>query len=65
VSKIEHSTRPPSADDVRAWVAHCRAEDQLPDLLAVLRAVEGMYVEFRGRERAGFRHIQASIPVAG
>jgi transcriptional regulator with XRE-family HTH domain len=59
VSKIEHCVRPPSADDVRAWVAHCGAEDQLDDLLAVLRAVDGMYVEFRGRERAGFRQIQA------
>jgi hypothetical protein len=58
VTKIEHATRPPSADDVRAWAAHCGAEDQLPDLLAALRDVEGMYVEFRGRERAGFRHIQ-------
>jgi transcriptional regulator with XRE-family HTH domain len=58
ISKIEHATRAPSADDVRVWVAHCEAEEQLPDLLAVLRAVEGMYVEFRARERDGFRHIQ-------
>ena len=44
---------------MRTWAVHCDASDQLPDLLAVLRAVEGMYVEFRGRERAGFRRIQA------
>ncbi|RZU54631.1 helix-turn-helix protein [Krasilnikovia cinnamomea] len=58
ISRIEHATRTPSADDVRAWVTHCGAEEQLSDLLAALRAVEGMYVEFSGRERAGFRHIQ-------
>jgi transcriptional regulator with XRE-family HTH domain len=59
VSKIEHSARPPSAEDVRLWAHHCAASDQLPDLLAALRAVEGMYVEFRGRERSGLRQIQA------
>ena len=59
VSKIEHSTRPPTAEDVKAWAIHCGAEDQLPDLLTALRAVEGMYVEFRNRERVGLRQIQA------
>ncbi len=59
VSKIEHCIRPPSIDDVRAWALHCGAHDQLPDLLAALSAVEGMYVEFRARERGGFRQMQA------
>ncbi len=64
ISKLEHATRPASADDVRVWVARCGAEDQLPDLLAALRDVEGMYVEFRARERDGFRHIhQESLPL--
>lgn len=58
VSKIEHAAQPPSVQDVRVWAAHCGVEDQLPDLLAVLKSVEGMYVEFRGRERGGLRHIQ-------
>ena len=58
ISKIEHATRAPSTDDVRVWTVHCGAEDQLSDLLAALRAVEGMYVEYRARERDGFRHIQ-------
>lgn len=64
VSKIEHATRAPSVDDLRVWVARCGAEDHLPDLLAALRAVEGMYVEFRARERGGFRHIhRESLPL--
>ncbi len=49
VSKIEHATRPPSREDVQAWAEHCGATDQLADLLAVLRSVEGMYVEYRQR----------------
>ena len=58
VSKIEHAVRPPSREDVTAWAEHCEAADQLPDLLAALQSVEGMYVEFRGRERTGLRRIQ-------
>jgi hypothetical protein len=42
VSKIEHNVRAPSAQDVKTWVTHCAAPDQLPDLLAVLQTVEGM-----------------------
>ncbi len=59
VSKIEHCIRPPGPEDVRVWALHCGVSDQLPDLLAALRAVESMYVEFRGRERGGFRQMQA------
>ncbi|WP_239124581.1 Scr1 family TA system antitoxin-like transcriptional regulator, partial [Rhizocola hellebori] len=59
VSKIEHCIRPPGTEDVRAWAVHCGASDQLPDLLAALRAVESLYVEFRGRERGGFRQMHA------
>jgi hypothetical protein len=59
VSKIEHGTRQPSVEDVKLWACHCGAESRLPDLLTALRAVEGMYVEFRHRERAGLRQLQA------
>jgi hypothetical protein len=40
------------------WVGHCGAVNQLPDLVAALRSVEGMYVEYRVRERQGLRRIQ-------
>jgi transcriptional regulator with XRE-family HTH domain len=64
VSKIEHATRSPSAEDIRAWSRICGAEAESPDLLASLRAAEGMWVEWRRMERSGLRHAQeARLPL--
>lgn len=60
VSKIEHATRPPSADDIRRWCVVCGAEDQTADLIASLRTVEGAYVEWRRIQRTGLRRVQES-----
>lgn len=60
VSKIEHATRPPNADDVRTWSEICDASDQADDLVASLRAVEGAYVEWRRLQRTGLRRLQES-----
>jgi len=53
VSKIERGTRPPSAEAIRVWCQVCSAEDQPGDLIASLRAAEGMWVEWRRMERTG------------
>lgn len=64
VSRIENARTPPSADDIRLWAGHCRAADQAADLVASLRAVEGMFVEWRRMERAGLRRAQeARLPL--
>jgi len=64
VSKIEHGTRPPSADAIRAWCRVCEAEDQAADLVASLRAAEGMWVEWRRMERTGLKRAQeAQFPL--
>ncbi|NJC81543.1 helix-turn-helix domain-containing protein [Planosporangium mesophilum] len=60
VSRIEHGVTPPSAADIRAWCGHCGATDQVDDMVASLRAVEGMYVELRRLTRTGMRHHQKS-----
>jgi transcriptional regulator with XRE-family HTH domain len=60
VSKLEHAVRFPSVEDVRAWCVHCSAMAQLPDLLASLSTVEGMYVEWRRVEQTGLRQLQES-----
>lgn len=57
-SRIENARTPPSADDIRAWCRACGAEGQIEDLIASLRAVEGMFVEWRRMERAGLRQAQ-------
>ncbi|RZU52075.1 hypothetical protein EV385_3916 [Krasilnikovia cinnamomea] len=45
---------------MRAWCEHCGVPDQIPDLIASLRAVETMWVEWRRMERSGLRHAQES-----
>lgn len=60
VSKLEHGTRQPSADDIRAWCRHCRAEDQALDLIAAARSIDAMYAEWRRQMRAGLKHFQDS-----
>ncbi|MGR8010377.1 helix-turn-helix domain-containing protein [Streptomyces hypolithicus] len=64
VSRISTAKTAPSADDIRAWCGACRAEDQTEDLIASLRAVEGMWVSWRRMERAGLRRAQeARLPL--
>ncbi|GIH98069.1 helix-turn-helix domain-containing protein [Planobispora takensis] len=61
ISKVEYGKQTPSARDIRAWCEHCGAVDQIPDLIASLRAVEGMFVEWRQMERTGLRRAQESV----
>jgi transcriptional regulator with XRE-family HTH domain len=61
VSRIEHARTAPSVDDIRAWCRACSAEGKAPDLIASLRAVEGMFVEWRRMERAGLKHAQIAV----
>jgi transcriptional regulator with XRE-family HTH domain len=64
VSRIENAVTPPSAEDIRSWAVQCGAADQVADLIASLRAVEGMFIEWRRMERAGLRQAQeARLPL--
>lgn len=58
VSKIEHGKQTPTDSDLDAWARYCGRPDEADDLIAALRAVEGMYVEWRRIERAGLRRAQ-------
>ncbi|WP_306337766.1 helix-turn-helix transcriptional regulator [Streptomyces sp. KL118A] len=58
VSRIATGRQKPSEDDIRAWCQACDAEDQAADLVASLRAVEGMWLTWRRLERAGLRRSQ-------
>ncbi|MER8070863.1 helix-turn-helix transcriptional regulator [Streptomyces sp. NPDC094034] len=63
-SRIENARTAPSAEDIRAWCRVCGAEGRTDDLIATLRAVEGMFVEWRRLERAGLRQAQeARLPL--
>ena len=61
VSRIEHRSAAPSEADIREWCKRCGVPEQIPDLLATLRAVETMWVEWRRMEQAGLRHAQEAI----
>lgn len=64
ISKLEHGTQNPSEDDLRAWCHACDAADQLPDLIATVRAIESMYIEWRRALYSGMTHSQkARIPL--
>jgi transcriptional regulator with XRE-family HTH domain len=47
VSRIEHGRRSASEGDIHAWCRHTGAEDQIPDLIATVRHIEAMWLEWR------------------
>ncbi|MFD7449028.1 helix-turn-helix domain-containing protein [Kitasatospora sp. NPDC059827] len=61
VSRISSARTSPSADDLRAWCRACGREDEAADLVASLRTVEGMWVEWRRMEQAGLRRAQEAV----
>lgn len=64
VSRIEHGRQTPSESDIGTWCRHCGADDHAGDLLASLRAVDEMYVEWRRMQRTGLQRLQkAAIPL--
>jgi transcriptional regulator with XRE-family HTH domain len=58
VSKIEYGRQTPSDEDLHVWCRTCGALDQLGDLVATVRDIEAMYVEWRRRLRTGTRRRQ-------
>jgi transcriptional regulator with XRE-family HTH domain len=60
VSKLEHGTQTPSEQDLRDWCRACAADDQIADLIATVRAIESMYVEWQRQMRAGLKQSQAT-----
>jgi transcriptional regulator with XRE-family HTH domain len=57
ISKIEHGTRAPSADDIRTWCRLCGADEHADDLVSRSRAADSMYVEWRRIHRTGLRRV--------
>ncbi|MGH3940041.1 MAG: helix-turn-helix domain-containing protein [Pseudonocardiaceae bacterium] len=60
ISRIENGGQVPSAENIKAWCRTCRAEDQIPDLIATARTIESMYVEWRRQTRSGMRRLMLS-----
>lgn len=60
ISRIENGSQAPSEENIKAWCRVCRAEDQIPDLIATARTIESMYVEWRRQTRAGMKRLMLS-----
>ena len=48
----------PSEADIKQWCLHCGTPDQIADLMAMVRALDDMWVEWRRSLRTGIRHRQ-------
>ncbi|MGH3839716.1 MAG: helix-turn-helix domain-containing protein, partial [Pseudonocardiaceae bacterium] len=55
ISKIEHGKQNASEDDIRAWCRHGNAEDQILDLIATVRHIETMWLEWRRTLQTGVK----------
>lgn len=60
-SRIENNKTKPSAEDIRAWCRACAADEKADDLVASLRAVEGMFLDWRRLVRDGQRHVAHAL----
>ncbi|MGH3588024.1 MAG: helix-turn-helix domain-containing protein [Pseudonocardia sp.] len=64
ISKIEHGKQSPTDQDLRIWAIECRAAEQIPDLIATVRAIDTMYVEWQRHMRTGLKRSQTrSVPL--
>jgi transcriptional regulator with XRE-family HTH domain len=61
VSRIEHARTAPSAADIRLWCQNCRASAETDNLLASMRSVADMFVEWRRMERTGLKRAQEAV----
>jgi transcriptional regulator with XRE-family HTH domain len=58
VSRIEYGKQSPSEDDIRAWCHHTAAGHQVADLIASLRGIEELWVEWRKQLSLGTKKRQ-------
>jgi transcriptional regulator with XRE-family HTH domain len=58
VSKLEHGRQNASEEDLKRWCVACQAEGELDDLIATVRAIESMYIEWRRAWRFGMKQSQ-------
>jgi transcriptional regulator with XRE-family HTH domain len=61
VSKLEHGQQNASEEDIRTWCQVCGARDQIPELIATVRAIEAQYMEWRRQMRGGQRRVQSVL----
>jgi len=64
VSRIEHGGQIATEQYIKALCHACGADDQIPDLIASVRVIESMYLEWRRQTRAGMKRLMlSSVPL--
>jgi transcriptional regulator with XRE-family HTH domain len=53
VSRIEHGKRTANENDIRTWCRHCNAESQISELIATVRNINAMWLEWRRTLQTG------------
>ncbi|MFI5620669.1 helix-turn-helix domain-containing protein [Streptomyces sp. NPDC051567] len=53
VSRIENGKQNAGEDDIRAWCRHTGTDDQVDDLIATIRHIEELWLEWRRQLHAG------------
>ncbi|WP_431920451.1 DUF5753 domain-containing protein [Nonomuraea jabiensis] len=61
IPKIEGGKQTPSDADIEAWATTCGVPEQVPELIASLRALESHYIDYRRMFRAGMAPRQATF----
>ncbi|MYV64573.1 helix-turn-helix domain-containing protein [Streptomyces sp. SID2131] len=60
VSRLQNGVTPPSTDDIRTWCRVCGADEQAPDIIDAARTADGMYAEWRRKNRHGLKLMQVA-----
>jgi transcriptional regulator with XRE-family HTH domain len=63
ISKIEYGKQTPTEGDIRTWCQLTGAADHVTDLIATIRDIETMYVEWRRKLRTGTKRRQEASVV--
>ncbi|WP_237774543.1 helix-turn-helix domain-containing protein [Actinosynnema sp. ALI-1.44] len=58
VSKIEYGKQTPTEDDIHTWCRHTGSTERVPDLVAAVRHIETMYIEWKRTLGAGTKRRQ-------
>ncbi|MDX6742499.1 DUF5753 domain-containing protein [Actinocorallia sp. A-T 12471] len=61
VSKIQNCRQVPTEEDIRVWCQATGNPDQIPELIAAARNLDGLYIQWRRMEQGGLRPVQTSF----
>jgi len=61
VSKIQNGVQIPTEKDIRVWCTATGNAESIPDLIAAVRNIDDLYIQWRRIEQTGLRRVQESF----